>query len=161
MKKLLACLVSVAILGPPTHALADGVYHWIDENGRPVYSDLPPPPSVKRLEQKSMRANQVETDKLPYAVRKAAESFPVTLYTTPDAKCTGCPMAKQYLARRGVPFSEIVVESDEQIADALKVLGGEQVEVPALVVGGRAYKGYSTGEWDAALNSAGYPPAKR
>ena len=161
MKKLLAALIVVSVFGISSTAFADGVYRWVDEKGRTVYSDLPPPPDAKKVEQRLMRGSQVETDKQPYAVRKAAESFPVSLYTAPGEKCPGCPLAKQYLAKRGIPYTEVSVENSQLAVDALKVLGGQEVEVPSLVVGGRPYKGYSASEWDAALDSAGYPPVKR
>ena len=161
MKKLLAALIVVSVFGISSTAFADGVYRWVDEKGRTVYSDLPPPPDAKKVEQRLMRGSQVETDKQPYAVRKAAESFPVSLYTAPGEKCPGCPLAKQYLAKRGIPYTEVSVENSQLAVDALKVLGDQEVEVPSLVVGGRPYKGYSASEWDAALDSAGYPPVKR
>jgi glutaredoxin 3 len=44
-----------------------------------------------------------------------ARTFPpVTIYTASD--CPWCGKAKQYLARRGVPFTEIDVETDEAAA---------------------------------------------
>ncbi|MCL2656641.1 MAG: glutaredoxin family protein [Betaproteobacteria bacterium] len=160
MKKSIRFLLLAWIFGNSALLCAAEVYRWTDEKGQAVYSDLPPPPNIKKLEEKAMRGSQIEVDKQSYATRKAAEAFPVSLYTAPDDKCPGCPLAKQYLANRNIPYNEVSLQTSAQMVEALKVLGGEDVEVPSLLIGSKAYKGYSASEWDAALDAAGYPKGK-
>ncbi|HEY7787334.1 MAG TPA: DUF4124 domain-containing protein, partial [Casimicrobiaceae bacterium] len=60
---------------------AQSLYRYIDADGHVVYSDQPPPPTAKDVQPKRLPENVIETDPLPFAVKEAAERFPVTLYT--------------------------------------------------------------------------------
>jgi len=157
MEKLLAVLLaSLVFCGI---AQAESVFRWTDENGRVHYSDAPPPPDIRKVEERMLKkGNQVETDKQPYATRKAAEAFPVSLYTA--EKCPACEPARKYLTARGIPFSETKITTQEQAAEAAKLIGEKEAAVPLLVVGGKPYKGYSESDWSGALDAAGYPKGK-
>jgi glutaredoxin len=76
---------------------------------------------------------------------------PVTVYTADD--CHWCGKAKQYLARRAVPFTEKNVEIDEAAAREAVRLSGHR-GVPVITVGAQVIDGFRRGELDAALGLA-------
>lgn len=45
----------------------------------------------------------------------------VTVYTAPA--CPKCDMTKRHLKRRGIPFTEVAIDSDAKIVDAARELG--------------------------------------
>ncbi len=127
-------------------------YRWVDSAGRTVISDTPPPGRAHSVSKAGGGA--IDTDGLPYAVRKAAEDFPVTLYTSAD--CTSqCKDARDLLNRRGIPFTEKMVQKQEEI-DELKQLVGDAF-VPALKVGKQSFRGFEAGAYNNLLDLAGYP----
>ncbi|MBS1190373.1 MAG: hypothetical protein H6R10_2165 [Rhodocyclaceae bacterium] len=127
-------------------------YRWVDPaTGRVVISDTPPPATAKgviRKEAESTGGTQ------SYAVKRAAENFPVTLYTTPDCT-TQCKQARDLLNGRGVPFQERMVQKPEE-AEELKKLVGD-LFVPALKVGQQSVKGFQADAYNNLLDLAGYP----
>jgi len=127
-------------------------YRWVDPSGRTVISDTPPPGRAHSVAKTG--ADKENTDGLPYAVKKAAENFPVTLYTSAD--CVGqCKDARNLLNLRGVPFTEKMVQTPEDF-DELKKLVGDAY-VPALKVGKQSFRGFETGAYNNLLDLAGYP----
>ena len=149
--QLIFAAAAVVVLGA---AHAAEVYRWVDQDGKVVYSDTPPPPGVKNAELRRLNRNAVEVDKTSFATRDTAKKNPVTLYANNCGE--PCDKARQLLAKRGIPFSSKNPESSPADADALKKLIGA-LEVPVLVVGKSPVKGFEAGSWDAALDSAGYP----
>jgi glutaredoxin len=133
---------------------ATEVYRWVDKDGKVVYSDLPPPASAKNPELRKLGTNAVDVDKVPFATRDAAKKSPVTLYANNCGE--PCDNARQFLAKRGVPFATKNPEASQADADALKKLIGA-LEVPVLVLGKNPIKGYDAASWEAALDAAGYP----
>jgi glutaredoxin 3 len=96
----------------------------------------------------------------------AARTFPpVTIYTASD--CHWCGKAKQYLARRGVPFTEIDVESDEAAAREVIARTGQR-GVPVIAVGAELIVGFQRRQLDTLLalgapdsaTEAALPPAQ-
>jgi len=132
-------------------AIAAQLYRWVDEKGNVEWRDTPPPPHAKKVEQRNVGANTIETSTLPYSVQQAVKNFPVTLWAFDCGD--PCNRARAHLQKRGVPH----VERDGQKEhEALKSLTGT-LEMPVLLVGSRQLKGYLESDWDAALDSAGYP----
>ena len=127
-------------------------YRWVDPTGRTVVSDTPPPGRAHSVA-KAGTSNE-NTDGLPYAVKKAAEEFPVVLYTSAD--CVNlCKEARDLLNARGVPFSEKMMQKQEDI-DELKQLVGD-ASVPALKIGKQSFRGFEAGAYNNLLDLAGYP----
>jgi glutaredoxin len=127
------------------------LYRWVDQNGRVEWRDTPPPATAKKVEQRSVGGSTIDTSSMPYATQVAAKNFPVTLWT---AKCgSTCDQAKAHLVRRGVPFTEKDAQADVDAFE--KQTGG--TDVPVLYVGRTQIKGYAAPQYDAALDSAGYP----
>jgi len=148
----LSIVVLAALAGATS---AQDLYRYIDANGRVVYSDQPPPPTARDVQPKRLPQNVIETDPLPFAMKEAAERFPVTLYTF---DCDICRDAQALLVKRGVPFATVIV-TEEKGAARLKALTGKQ-SAPVLQVGEKqVMQGYNEERWQAMLDEAGYPKA--
>jgi glutaredoxin len=135
-------------------ASAQTTYQWIDpKSGTTVISDQPPPPGAKQIVKRA--GEESSEPQVPYAMRQASEKFPVTLYTS--ANCVeGCKQARDLLNGRGIPFSEKMLKSQEEIDELGKQLGGE-ASVPSIFVGRQSFKGFESGAWNNLLDLAGYP----
>ena len=127
-------------------------YRWVDPAGRTVISDTPPPGRAHSVAKAG--ASDGNTDGLPYAAKKAAEDFPVTLFTSADC-VSQCKDARDLLNIRGVPFTEKMVQKQEDL-DELKQLVGDAY-VPALKVGKQSFRGFEAGAYNNLLDLAGYP----
>jgi len=148
MRRIVLGMVLLAASGA---VLAAQLYRWVDEKGIVEYRDTPPPASAKKVETRSVSGGTVETPALPYSVQQAVLNFPVTLWNTDCG--APCDQARAHLARRGVPHTEKDPQTDFE--SFKKLTGG--LDVPVLFVGANRIKGYLEGEWDAALDIAGYP----
>lgn len=137
---------------------AQTTYRWVDQDGKVHYGDRPPPPKAAR-DVKERRYSVPEAGRtMSHAMRQAAESFPVTLYVT--AECTtACKEGRDYLGRRGIPFEEKTVSSNDEITALRDRLGGGDVMVPVLQVGEKSSKGFLAPAWAGLLDAAGYPAA--
>jgi glutaredoxin len=131
--------------------LAAQLYRWVDERGNVEWRDTPPPSSAKKVESRNIGGGTVPAAELPYSVQLAVKNFPVTLWTTDCGDA--CTKARAHLARRGVPHAEKDPRNDFE--NFKKLTGGS--EVPVLFVGSNRLKGYLEGDWDSALDTAGYP----
>jgi glutaredoxin len=149
----LVALSLVAIAALAADAAAQTLYRYVDANGRVVYSDQPPPPSVKDAQTRQLPENVIETDPRPLQARQAADHFPVTLYTF---DCDVCREAQALLVKRGIPFQTVIV-TEEAGAAKLKALTGKQ-SAPVLTIGDKEImQGYNEQRWQAMLDEAGYP----
>ncbi len=146
-------LMAVWLTAASTPLAAAQLYQWKDAQGRMVYSDQPPPPSIKNVEQKSFKGNLIETGE-SYATRSAREKYPVTLFAS--ACGAPCDQARQLLTDRGIPFSNKDPQASPEAQAELQKLTG-QLRVPVLVVGSEKINGFETGQWQSALDRAGYP----
>ncbi len=151
------CITTLAILLAvfAMSAEAQQLYRWVDKNGRVTYSQNPPPAgAATSVQQKSLGSSVVEGANLPYAAQVASKNFPVTLYTAPDCAAP-CKDGRDYLAKRGIPYKEMLV-GDEPSMASLKNLTGK-TQVPVLQVGRDAMSGFNSTDWKTALDLAGYP----
>lgn len=128
-------------------------YRWVDSTGRTMISDTPPPGQAKAVSRVGEAAEPGGGD-LPFAVRKARENYPVTLYTAADC-VNECKQARDMLNGRGIPFSEKMLQKAEDSAE-LKALVGD-VFVPSLKVGKQGFRGFEAGAYNNLLDLAGYP----
>ncbi|MDT3736732.1 MAG: glutaredoxin family protein [Denitratisoma sp.] len=154
MKIAPICLLSLAVLA--SSADAQTMYRWVDKEGKVHYSDQPPPKEIKKVERPRLGNSTIETSGLSYEAQKAARDFPVTIYTTPDCAAE-CKMARDYLAKRGIPYSEKSLTSNDEIVafrDQFKV---DNVFVPAITVGSQQRQGFEETAWSGMLDTAGYP----
>ncbi len=135
-------------------ANAQITYRWQNKaTGQTVYSDQPPPPGTVDVVKIMGHVSGDETV-VSYATRQAMEKYPVTLYTT--AACTNlCQEARDLLNGRGVPFTEKMANSQKELDEAAQKIGGTQI--PSLMVGQQAFKGFESGAWSNLLDLAAYP----
>lgn len=150
-----ARLLLTLMLAASAAGAALAQYKWTDASGRVVYGDNPPreAKNIQRIDARGATGDADALAALPYETRRAAQQFPVTLYTTPD--CAPCDAGRQLLRARGVPFGERTIVSKED-SEALARLGyGERL--PILTVGRQAQKEFETSGWHAALDAGGYP----
>ncbi|MBK7662259.1 MAG: DUF4124 domain-containing protein [Sterolibacteriaceae bacterium] len=139
-------------------ACAEGkTWRWQSPDGVVHYSDKPPPPDARNVQEFSASGNVIDNDPTSYAVRKAAADHPVTLFTAPNC-ADDCKIAREYLASRAVPFSELLMNKDEDLAGYRKIFGPEEAMVPSITVGNtQKSKGFERGQWKRMLDLAGYP----
>ena len=135
------------------NAQADGLYRWVDKSGKVHYGDAPAADAAKVEQKKFGAAPTVDANDLPYATRRAKQNFPVTLYTAENCG-DPCKQARLFLNKRGIPFTENILRTKEDL-DAFKQLSGSD-GVPTLAVGKTWFKGFQAEQWGGALDTAGY-----
>jgi len=148
---LIFALVAVLVVAP---AYAGKLYKWVDERGNISYQDRPPPEGVGKVEEKNLREGGGGDSGSPAAAEAAVKS-PVTLYMVP--KCSPCDMARTYLRKRGVPFSEINVSEKNPQAQQEMVKKIGELSVPTIMVGSKVMQGYVESLLAGELDQAGYP----
>jgi glutaredoxin len=156
-------LLLSALLGPlaAANAAAQTAYRWVDKSGHVHYSDQPPPADAGQVEEKRLGgASVIDTSGPDYATRTAAANFPVTLYTSADCQ-DECRQARDFLARRHIPYGERLMRSSEDAEAYKRATGQSEVFVPSLAVGSRFQRGFLESSWNALLDVAGYPGAGR
>jgi hypothetical protein len=150
MKKMIISVTAGLLFA--TALQAAQLYRWVDEKGNVEWRDTPPPAGAKKVEQRHIGANTIQTSALPYSVQLAVKNFPVTLWVFDCGD--PCSKARAHLARRGVPYTE---KNPQNEMEAFTKLTAGGMEVPLLFVGSTRLKGYLESEWDQALDTAGYP----
>ena len=146
-------MMAVWLAAASTSLAAASLYQWKDAQGRTVYSDQPPPPDIHNAQQKAFKGSVIEMGE-SYATKTAREKYPITLYAS--ACGAPCDQARQLLTQRGVPFSNKDPQASPEAQAELQKLTGRS-SVPVLVVGSDKIDGFEAGQWQAALDRAGYP----
>lgn len=132
---------------------AQQVYKSVDKLGHVTYSEVPPSASSGDKILGDGAGGNVGSPSLPYSLQQVVTRYPVTLYTNAD--CGPCISGRLLLTRRGVPFTERTITSNEDI-DAYKRLNSDNT-LPMLTIASQQIKGYEEGEWTKYLDAAGYP----
>jgi hypothetical protein len=154
MRIVRLCLLSLAVLS--FGAGAQPLYKWVDKNGKVHYSDQPPPKEIKKVDKPRLGGSFIETSEIPFSVQKAAQDFPVTLYTAADCKAD-CDIARAFLRKRGIPFAEKSLASEEDVASFKKLFNSDGLYFPSLTVGSQKQQGFEEQTWHGLLDNAGYP----
>lgn len=97
---MIVALVLLAALSLPAHA---AVFKWVDINGSVQYSDTPPPPGARKVEETKLVPSSIDTEGIPFSIQEAAKRNPVTLWVSDCGEL--CTRARDYLAKRGVPHT--------------------------------------------------------
>jgi glutaredoxin len=153
-----ALVVVAALAAMPAAAQ----YKVVNPDGSVTYTDRPPPPGANaRITQMGRSAAApapgAEAPALPADLRQVVQRYPVVLYTSAD--CPSCEGARQFLQRRGVPYSEKTVQSEEDVLALERLVGGRTV--PSLGIGAQPLRGFSDASWGEYLDAAGYPRESR
>ena len=148
----LLLVMALAAIGIPA-AQADTLYKWVDSQGRISYHDQPPPDGAGyRVEEKVLgTGNKRKEDN---TLAKVVEKFPVVLYSVPD--CGSCDLARLYLQKRKVPFTEQNLNTNPDLQQTLKKKIGS-LSAPTLMIGEKVMKGYVESVLEGELDGVGYP----
>ncbi len=133
---------------------AQTVYRWVDSAGRVQYSDQPPPPDAKNVQEKNVQGSSIQNNDLSLASADAQKKNPVTLYVSECGE--SCDAAKGYLNKRGIPHTVVDPTRSAELNKKFREDTGGTV-IPVLKVGERRLTGWSEGNWASALDTAGYP----
>lgn len=137
---------------------AQSMYRWVDPAGKVHYGDRPPSADAREVQEKKYSAPTADKQ-ISHALRQAMENHPVVVHSTADCGAP-CQQGRDYLNKRGIPFSEKAVSTNEEIAALREQVGKEELSVPVLQVGEKFRMGFLETAWDGLLDAAGYPKAK-
>lgn len=137
-------------------ASAEGWYRWVDKEGGVHYGESPATGAVISEKNKFGAPTAADNVDMPYETRRAQQDFPVALYRAENCGDT-CKKARDFLTKRGIPFTEKVLRTQEEL-DAFKHLSGTD-SVPTLSVGKAWLTGFQAEQWGDELDAAGYPQA--
>ena len=154
--QLLGTLALIAAAAAAAAAQAQALYRIVGPDGRVTYTDRPPPGAPATAAAPRAAASQPAggaSAGWPAPLRAAVARFPVTLYAAEG--CPPCEEARRLLLRRGVPFAERRVRTEEDARRLEELTGGRLV--PAATIGRQALSGFQEQEWQGWLDSAGYP----
>lgn len=132
---------------------AEEYYRSIDAAGKVHYGDKPLPDAADIAKLDSLSV-PVPDESLPFETRRAREKFPVTLYVA-EGCGEPCNLARDYLNKRGIPFTEKNLTTIEEINAFKKASSGDQI--PAVTIGKNWLVRFSESLWSNALDTAGYP----
>jgi glutaredoxin len=153
MGRSYAFLVLVLAVAGLSAAQATPLYKWVDSQGRVSYHDRPPPEdSGYRVEQKNLGSGGVSG--ADEALEQAVKNFPVVLYSVPV--CGTCDLARLYLEKRKVPFTEKNLENNPALQQELKKKSGS-LSAPTITIGEKVMNGYLESLLGGELDAAGYP----
>ena len=153
MKPFLFSSALLMVLAFSWHSQAAELYRWVDSKGVMHYSDTPPPNKEDAIT-KRLGSNIESDEDLSFEARRAKQNFPVTLYV--GSACGDlCDQGRSLLNKRGIPFSEKVLKTKEDV-EALKQLSGIE-GMPMLAVGKTYRGGFLAEQWHSELDIAGYP----
>ncbi|WP_372522909.1 glutaredoxin domain-containing protein [Sulfuricaulis sp.] len=148
----LLLVMALVAIGIPA-AQADTLYKWVDSQGRISYHDQPPPDGAGyRVEEKVLgTGNKHKEDD---TLAKVVEKYPVVLYSVPA--CGSCDLARAYLQKRKVPFTEQNLDNNPELQQTLKKKIGS-LSAPTLMIGEKVMKGYVESVLEGELDGVGYP----
>jgi glutaredoxin len=134
-------------------------YKVIGPDGKITYTDRPPTEQQGTVTplRGAATAPLASSTLLPAELRGVVQRFPVVLYTA--SNCAPCDDARRLLKQRGIPLSERLVLSNDDLPALERVTGSRSV--PAMTVGSQAASGYSESQWGNLLDLAGYPRESR
>jgi glutaredoxin len=154
---LFSALVFLTLSLMFTQSIHAQMHKYVDANGKIFYSDKPPPSNAKKLETKVAEStggsNSVSNVILPSELAAAVSKNPVVFYAT--ATCPACDGARSFLKQNGIPFSEIIIKTEADIAK-LKQDTGDSV-LPVTKIGKGKFNGHDPDTIRNALTAGGYP----
>ena len=74
----------------------------------------------------------------------------VRVYATPG--CPYCKMAKEFLSKKGVPFTAYDVKKDKEALKEMKRISGGALRVPVISVCNEVMVGFDRGRLEQALS---------
>jgi glutaredoxin len=131
------------------------MYKWVDKNGTVHIQDYPPESGGKPMNLDAIPINRIgstDNGRSGSSHRPAPGSsreYPaVEVYGT--SWCPACKAARHFFRSRGIPFDDYDVERDKGARARMDRLGGGS-GVPATVIGGNVFRGFSQKLYERAL----------
>ena len=146
MKSIILLLACLAII--PSGVQAEELFRWVDKAGKMNYGDVPPADATD-VERIKLSSEPAQNEDLPYETRSAQQNFPVTLYVGAGCGET-CDQARSLLSKRGIPFSEKLLRTKQDV-ETFNQLSGIDGVVPVLAVGKDFLKGFLESQWNLSL----------
>ncbi len=143
----------LAMLVLAANVQAETYYRSIDKDGKVHYGEKPVE-GADDVATLKPRAEPTSRDSLPFETRRAKEKYPVTLYIA-DECADGCKQAREYLLKRGIPFTEKKLVTVEDVAAFKSETASDRL--PVVKIGKKVLTGYLQSQWSSELDSAGYP----
>lgn len=131
----------------------DYTYRWTDYRGQIAYGDRVPADAQNVLRIDLRYIGEQTQSLLPYELRRAASNFPVMLFTAKN--CPPCASARDYLTKRGVPFAERTVESQDDAMEFKRLTNAEGV--PVATLGTQVLVAFDPADWNNLFDATGYP----
>ena len=111
----LATLCASLLLLTGAAAQAQTLYRSVGPDGRVTFSDTPPPNATNKAAGSTAGSGPANAGAaLPYELQQTVNRYPVTLYTSDS--CAPCASGRNLLTARGIPFSERMVSTAEDVA---------------------------------------------
>lgn len=151
MKRFFVLLV--LLLLTTSVGAAEEYYRSLDGTGNVHYGDKPLPDAADYDKVKPL-SEPVPDEYLPFATRRAKKKFPVLLYVA-DNCGKPCDEARTYLNKRGIPYTEKNLTTDDEVEAFKQASGGEMV--PTMNINKDWHKGFLESQWGMALDTSGYP----
>jgi glutaredoxin len=138
------------------------LYKVVGPDGRVTYTDRPPSEGTESVTELRLRvpppAAASKPASAPAERNKPTESPPtppVDLFT--GAACDRCEEARTWLVKRGLPYREFRVDSDEDRLAYRDTMGGKSL--PGLRTSKGSTRGFSINRWQSLIDDAGYSPS--
>jgi glutaredoxin len=146
----LKIIIFILCGGISTMTLAE-IYSWKDAQGKVHFGDRQP--NDHKSEQVKVRVNTYNAPPVVTTVKSIPISKgKVVLYTT--QRCGYCKMAKQFLKKNKIKYSEYDVEKSKKGKRDFKKLKGKGV--PIILVGDQRMSGFSEDRMVSMLKKSGY-----
>lgn len=146
-------ILLLTMLGCLTSAHAEEYFRSIDQVGKIHYGDAPLP-NATEVEKLKAKSKPIPDNTLPFETKRATEKAPVTLYSA-EGCGEGCMQARDLLSSRGIPYTEQVLVTVDEIADFKKRSGSDSM--PTISIGNLWLQGFLAQQWHDELDKAGYP----
>ncbi len=154
-KVLAVGIAALSLLLLSGGAAVGEMYKWVDKNGTIHIQDYPPEGGGKPMNLDSIPINRIgssedgksESSRRP-ASRSSREYPRVEVYGT--SWCPACKAARHFFRSRGIPFDDYDVERDKDARARMDRLGSGK-GVPATVIGGKVFRGFSQKLYESAL----------
>ena len=124
---------------------AETLYRWIDDQGRVTYQGSPPIKQPFTEQEIKSASGQIE--------QSQTQPSDITFFAI-DV-CEACDLARQDLTQRGLRFTEINPQTNDEAGRALLNRFGK-VQVPLFYIGETVVKGYEPNWLASELEKAGF-----
>jgi len=147
MKHLIKQLITLLLCLITTSAGAVKVFECEDEQGNRTFQDHCPPGTIMIIEK------NISVGKREQKAPNTTANVTITFYTIPE--CDACDLARIYLKKQNLPFTEKDVSKDIELQKELQEKTNA-VTVPVIMIGEKAIIGFNRKALNTELETAGF-----